>query len=499
MVNEATEPLLQDEDNDDFPPSGRLQWFRDRRFYICIFLLKFTLTFYTTIFDLPLVRLVERAVCVEYYKAQASGPDWQDVQENMCKIVPIQNKLAYVLGFRLSFYALPGLLTSLVYGILSDHYGRKPIIALICLGECLGLSWILVVCYSNTTLRIELVWLESLFYFIGGGPNMLFAMVYTMVADHVPTYLRSRTIFFLHATSYVVRITSLLVSSALIDTHLSFPFLLAFGFLGMQCLLVLVIPETASKIQRSSPALAQSPTEDTEDSRTEPRSQSEAAATSSSHSNTVSTAPSPLTVIQRITALLKHRGIRTIIGAFIIKRIAYTSAGETFIYQYASERFKMRLSQTFVVRLMHLLGALIVTLVLMPIATYIWHSRQSYCARRDLWTLRGNMMAGIAGFVTLYSASNLEVLCLGMFFCGLGEGLEGVLQAMGSYFGGESLHSSFFALITTVDTIAGFVSGPIMAALFSLRNAEGYSTGYCFLLSLVLYIVLFLTSLALPI
>jgi hypothetical protein len=111
MPSEETERLIHDGAEHSAPSYSQpayLAWLLRRRFYVCIFLLKFALTFYWTIFDLPLVRLVERAVCQEFYKGLASGPKWRDVQEDMCKLAPIQNKLAYVLGFRLSFYAIPG-------------------------------------------------------------------------------------------------------------------------------------------------------------------------------------------------------------------------------------------------------------------------------------------------------------------------------------------------------------------------------------------------------
>jgi MFS family permease len=39
-----------------------------------------------------------------------------------------------------------GLLTSVIYGFLSDRYGRRPILILACIGEALGLIWVLLLC-----------------------------------------------------------------------------------------------------------------------------------------------------------------------------------------------------------------------------------------------------------------------------------------------------------------------------------------------------------------
>ena len=39
--------------------------------------------------------------------------------------------------------------------------------------------------YASNALSIELVWLSSLFVFLGGGDKVLFSMVVTIVADTV--------------------------------------------------------------------------------------------------------------------------------------------------------------------------------------------------------------------------------------------------------------------------------------------------------------------------
>lgn len=70
-----------------------------------------------------------------------------------------------------------------------------------------------------------------------------------------------------------------------------------------------------------------------------------------------------------------------------------------------------------------------------------------------------------------------------MTFCGLGQGLEAALQALGSFVSGPTLNAGFFTFVTFLDTLAEFLGGPIMAGLFSITNRHGVSAGYCFLAS----------------
>jgi MFS family permease len=82
-----------------------------------------------------------------------------------CKSELVQGELALILGWKDTFDVLPGefgvrqfrvfpvltvdcvgILLSLPFGILSDHWGRKPVLKLSVLGLALSETWLRVVC-----------------------------------------------------------------------------------------------------------------------------------------------------------------------------------------------------------------------------------------------------------------------------------------------------------------------------------------------------------------
>jgi hypothetical protein len=67
-----------------------------------------------------------------------------------CKSEAVQAELALVLGYKDMFEVLPSILLSLPYGILSDHWGRKPVIYLGIVGMLLGEVWIRLVGKSGS-------------------------------------------------------------------------------------------------------------------------------------------------------------------------------------------------------------------------------------------------------------------------------------------------------------------------------------------------------------
>jgi hypothetical protein len=62
-----------------------------------------------------------------------------------CKSEAVQAELALVLGYKDMFEVLPSIVLSLPYGVLSDHWGRKPVIFLGVVGLLLGEVWVRLV------------------------------------------------------------------------------------------------------------------------------------------------------------------------------------------------------------------------------------------------------------------------------------------------------------------------------------------------------------------
>lgn len=100
--------------------------------------------------DTPDVRMLEMAVCRDYYRshnATVIGPPPQSyVPEKLCKVPQIQNNLAYLRAIRSLLMTIPGLLLTLPYGRLADRIGRKPVMLLGMTGQVLNYFWVLFIC-----------------------------------------------------------------------------------------------------------------------------------------------------------------------------------------------------------------------------------------------------------------------------------------------------------------------------------------------------------------
>ena len=71
------------------------------------------------------------------------------------------------------------------------------------------------------------------------------------------------------------------------------------------------------------------------------------------------------------------------------------------------------------------------------------------------------------------------------FLCGSGEGLSPSVQALALDAITKVDNAALFAFLGVIDTLGKLIGGPVMAFLFSIRDAGGHSIGYCFALSAV--------------
>jgi MFS family permease len=93
------------------------------------------------LFLAPKVRLFESIICTDYYLREDPSLVKGDgsVPERFCKVDPVQDQVAMILGWQLFFDSIPAILLPIPYGYLADTYGRKWITVLSMLGY--ALSW----------------------------------------------------------------------------------------------------------------------------------------------------------------------------------------------------------------------------------------------------------------------------------------------------------------------------------------------------------------------
>lgn len=91
---------------------------------LCLFLLQFLVSFAKHVIEVPMVRLLEMAICNKYYRTHdipnVPFVATQEIAEKLCKVAPVQDTLSTITGWRFSFDAIPG--TNLVSSTSQPNY-----------------------------------------------------------------------------------------------------------------------------------------------------------------------------------------------------------------------------------------------------------------------------------------------------------------------------------------------------------------------------------------
>ena len=83
-----------------------------------------------------------------------------------------------------------GILLAIPYGILADHWGRRFVITLCCVGVVLAESWILFVLWFWRLFPTTAVFAFPVFMCIGGGGPVFAAVLLAVIADNCPSHYR---------------------------------------------------------------------------------------------------------------------------------------------------------------------------------------------------------------------------------------------------------------------------------------------------------------------
>ena len=175
----------------------------------------------------------------------------------------------------------------------------------------------------------------------------------------------------------------------------------------------------------------------------------------------------------------------------LLKPIALIS--KAFTYQFASESFGWVIAQTTWLRVSQAAGSALVTMLLLPLISSLLIRRGFPPRSLDLAAIRISLLIAIVGFGLLWQTRASWMLVLGLFVCGLSEGLEPALQGLATSLISGKYYARMFTTFAVLETVAKLIGGPLMARLFSLgRNEGGHkgSKGWNYFTSCVIFIIL---------
>ncbi|KAF3024910.1 hypothetical protein E8E14_012854 [Neopestalotiopsis sp. 37M] len=377
-----------------------------RRVIIVTFAMFFFLEFGAGLFIPAQTAALEQKICDAIYSNI-------DPLDRDCKAPDVQGQLADLQGWRTTIDCIPSLVATIPYGILSNKWGRHRVLSLAFSGITLGLAFQLMVLYFDF-FPVELVLVSPMFMFLGGGPAVLTAMLYTTIADITSVSARAPIFFQLAALFILSEVASGPLAGLVLLKSVWGLLALASVFYVLATATTFLLPDT---LHLSKAAL----NEDVDDSNDTPTANESILQGSIRQLREGG---------REIRSFLSGHGL-VIIFMFCYVFVAVSKVVQVMLLQYATKRYNWSWSKASFLLTTRSIVSLVVLILILPAMTQLLTKRFKVSViQRDVWIARVTGLAGVVGALLIALASTPEILILGLVTFAIHGGMTAVLRSL---------------------------------------------------------------------
>lgn len=191
----------------------------------------------TSLYQLPLNRVIERRLCHDYYNENdpSSISPGGSIPEHLCKIDHVQQGLAWIQGAMDTAWIAGDFVMTIPLGFVAEKYGQRTVLWMNLIPRVFMLAWAVIVGYFEHSFPSRAI-IAGPFLSILGGDCVFNSMTYALAASITDDYVLRATYFgWMSSISYVVALLGPALASASMSVLLWLPF-----FVGITLLLLAV-------------------------------------------------------------------------------------------------------------------------------------------------------------------------------------------------------------------------------------------------------------------
>ncbi|KAL1865647.1 hypothetical protein VTK73DRAFT_5121 [Phialemonium thermophilum] len=422
----------------------------------------------------PLNAILERNICREYHPQVARDALADDP---LCKYPDVQGRLAMIRGWGGTFDCIPGILGAVPYGILSDTWGRRPVLVLSLLGITLSIAYCVVVLWFADIFPVWTVWFSSLFLFIGGSPAVAQAMLYTFLSDVVPLAAHATVFFQVMSVDLLGQTLAGPVAGMLMRKSDWLPLMVGLGLLAVGTLTGLVFPETLElkRLKHALQAAESSAAESEDDGALADAETIDAAREVDALDGDDQKG---WTWRKLLATWKKNLGEvwEFVLGnkrvTFLMVSLVFTIMGRLvneLLLQYATKRYDWSWDKASIFLTVRTSANMVTLLLVLPAASWAClHYLGMSAVSKDLWLARFSSLIQVTGAVLVAFAYDSSFLFFALVIFAAGGGLQPLLRSLAIALVEEHHVGILNSLVGFMEMVGMMISGPLLAQ--SLRK-----------------------------
>ncbi|KAH7371060.1 major facilitator superfamily domain-containing protein, partial [Pyrenochaeta sp. MPI-SDFR-AT-0127] len=418
----------------------------------------------------PQTRIYESIICYRHFEKvdpskiklgrDVIGPGAiGGVEEMLCKADDIQNELAELNGMMQLFDGFATLVLAVPFGWAADRFGRWPLVFMNLIQYALRAAWTQLVAWNWQTFNVNTMWFASAMSVLGGGPSVVSALLFVVVADITSEAERTATFLRIGATVMSASLLMPPLASWLMQRNPWIPSLCGTALMIIAIPLWLFIPETLNyghyraKISTSTIA---------------PRSPGSLDSTPTQPAADTNYSTFLIHKAQSIALfLIKDWRVPALITPFVVHNLIATI--NKILLQFISKRYNITMSAGILVLTIRNGVTVLLLFVIFPyLSTVLVQAYPLSESKKDLYLARASQILVAAGwlgvaasptvfFVTISLAGTSFVPCAALLIRSFIASLVPAHQI-----------AEVYSIISVVDTIGTMAGAPLLAGLFKL-------------------------------
>ncbi|KAK2591796.1 hypothetical protein QQS21_010497 [Conoideocrella luteorostrata] len=450
---------------------GTTPWISGYAQFCSLFLVEFG----SAILGAPSPRLLEIAVCRDYFAREGQFYD-QDPPEDVCKISEVQLQLSWLLTVLSTLSVFAATLMQIPMGVLVDKSSKRLALSLNIASTIL--YWGCVAVVGST--RIFPVWcfyLAPLFILIGGGPWATGALVFAAVNDSVTSEQRTTAFSVMEATSGIADLVGPLLGSLTMSPNIATPFLIATLLFFLMFFPAMLLTKNHSTVSLNvQPSNSELPTDESEpllgDHITD-------------RNDTTDQVPTTNILVRS-----KYTILATCFGSFFLFYLARDS--NNYLIPWVSFRFDETMAKAGLLFSLRAVVSSLLYFILLPLASsWLIKSKGVEASAKDLALSTCGIILSSAGSFLVAMAPNIAALAVGFAMVVLGSSVTVTLRSFLASKVDVAFSGRLFTAISATGTIGSLVGIPIMGAAYSWGLSHKIRVvGLPFLVSAVSYLLM---------
>lgn len=475
------------------PESGARRRTPKRLAIVALLVLLLLVNLATSLYQLPLNRVIERRLCREYYSTHDPSviDDDGNIEETLCKMNSIPKSLAWIVGIMETLWIVGDFVMTIPLGFVAEKYGRRTVLWLNLVSRFFMLAWTIMVGYFEESIPLKAIIAGPSLSILGGDcvfNSIVYALAASLTEDNV---VRATYFSWANAVTYVVTFVGPGLAGATMTLNLLLPF-----WIGI-CLLLLAIPTISLLADPTHVA----PGSEEEEEREQLRPLISSPTLKAQSANTSILKP----VVERIRTLhsivRSHpRNLSLLLFSFFLTSLA--SSDTKLLAQYISVRYNWDFSSAgYLLSAKAIVNFTLLTVVVPGVlkakSSSSQSDSQSLSARDNVRYARICLVISVLGALAIASAVTVWLLFPSLLLYALGSALPvftlGLLKSpsVSPKYTDQTANSAdpeahIFSIVMMVKTLGSLVGAPLMTTLWVQGIVTG-ALGVPYVVSATLY------------